>query len=184
VILLVLAGAPVCGADYPLRGEFLQLSSRAHPGGSRVRFGATGGLSDERARESADPSVSGAILEVVGDGVLGADAPPVSLPAANWRALGDPPGSRGFRYFDRSARFGVRRLSLRFGTVTSLSLTAGGSAWPYRTTGSPGTVLVRLSIGGDVYCAAFETFQRRRRGALVARYNPPPASCTADAPNG
>jgi hypothetical protein len=43
---------------------------------------------------------------------------------------------------------------------------------------------VRLSIGGDVYCAAFETFQRRRRGALVARYNPPPASCTADAPNG
>ena len=49
---------------------------------------------------------------------------------------------------------------------------------------TPGTVMVRLSIGGDVYCAAFETFQRRRRGALVARYNPPPASCTADAPNG
>jgi len=183
-MLLMLAVAPVSGAEYPLHGDLLQLSSRRNPGASRIRFGATGGLSDPRARESADPSVTGAILEVVGDGVLGADAPPVSLPGATWRALGDPPGSRGFRYFDRSARFGVRRVSLRFGTVTSLSVTAGGPAWPYRTSGFPGTVMVRLSIAGDVYCAAFQTFQRRRRGALVARYNPPPASCTADAPNG
>jgi hypothetical protein len=44
--------------------------------------------------------------------------------------------------------------------------------------------MVRLGIADDAYCAAFGTFERRRRGALVAQYNPPPASCTIDTPNG
>ena len=128
-----------------------------------------------------DPRATGAFLEILGDGVLGADAPPVPLPGSSWRPLGDPPGSRGYRYFDASGRFGVRKASLRFGTVTSLCVTGGGPAWPYRATGVPGGVTVRLSIGDEVYCATFESFQRRRRGALVARYNSPPVSCTYDA---
>ena len=168
-------------ADYPLRGEYLRLSARRDPGASRIRFGATSDMSVERSRSGADPLVTGGFLEVVGDGVLGVDAPPIPLPASTWRALGDPPGSRGYRYFDPAGRFGVRKAALRFGMVTSLSVTGGGSAWPYRTAGMPGTVKVRLSLGDDVYCATFETFQRRRRGALVARYNSPPVSCTNDA---
>jgi hypothetical protein len=179
--LLMLVGAPALADDYPLRGDHLRLSARPHPGMSRIRFGATGDLSGVRARAGADPRVTGAFLDVFGDGVLGADAPPVPLPAPSWRALGDPPGSRGYRYFDASCRFGVRKAALRFGTVTSLSVVGGGPAWPYRATGVPGTVTVRLSVVDEVYCATFETFQRRRRGALVARYNPPPVSCTNDA---
>ena len=177
----MLGGAPLPAADHPLRGEYLRLSSRRDQGASCVRFGATSDMSAERSASGADPLVTGAFLEISGDGVLGADAPPIPLPASTWRALGDPPGSRGYRYFDPSGRFGIRKAALRFGVVTSLSVTGGGPAWPYRTTGMPGTVTVRLSVGDDVYCATFETFQRRRRGALVARYNSPPVSCTNDA---
>jgi hypothetical protein len=183
-LAIVLAGAPSDAIDNPLRGQYLHLCSNPGAGKSRIRFGATGELADERARSGADPRVTGALLEVIGDGILGADAPPVPLPASTWRALGDPPGSRGYRYFDASARFGVRKAALRFGAVTSLSATGGGSAWPYRTSGIPGTVMVRLTVGDDVYCASFETFERRRRGTMVARYNSPPASCTNDAAGG
>jgi hypothetical protein len=179
-VLTVLAGAPAFATEYPLRGEYLRIGAHPNGGRSRIRFGATSDLIGERARPGADPRVVGAFLEVVGDGVRGADVPPIPLPASTWRALGDPPGSRGYRYFDASCRFGVRKAALRFGAVTSLAVTGGGPAWPYRMSGMPGTVMVRLTVGDEVYCATFETFERRR-GALVARYNSPPTSCTNDA---
>jgi hypothetical protein len=172
--ILVLA-ARATAEDYPLSGEFLHLRSQVTPGLAGIRFGATGDARQEGA-PSVDPQGTGAVLEVVGEGVL-ADTPPVPLPGATWRALGDPPGSRGFRYFDASGRFGVRKVSLHFGTRTSLSVYGGGRAWPYRTSGVPGAVTVRLHIGDEVFCASFGTFKRGRSGAMCATHNPPPATC-------
>ena len=112
---------------------------------------------------------------MVGDGVR--DTPPVPLPGATWRALGDPPGSRGFRYFDSSGRFGVRKVSLRFGNRVSLSVRGGGPGWPYRTSGVPRAVTVLLHVGDEIFCASFDTFKRGRSGAMCATNNPAPATC-------
>jgi hypothetical protein len=172
--LLVLAARATAG-EYPLSGEFLHLASRV-TGMPGIRLGATG---DARHADAprVDPQVTGAVLEVLGDGVRGADAPAIPLPGATWRALGDPPGSRGFRYFDSSNRFGVRRVSLRFGTRVSLSVRGGGPGWPYRTSGVPRAVTVLLHVGDETFCASFETFRRGRSGAMCATQNPPPATC-------
>ena len=178
VALLLGFAPPIPAGEQSMQGEFLRLSS--HRRSARVRLGAVGHAPDEQARSRTDPSITGATLEVLGDQVLGADGPPVPLPAENWRALGDPPGSRGFRYFDASGRFGVRRAALRFGNMAAFSLVGGGPAWPYRTVGTPTTVLVRLSVGGDVFCTTFGTFRRAPRGAMVAGHNPPPGSCQAE----
>ena len=175
--ILVLAARATAG-EYPLSGEFLHLASRV-TGMPGIRLGATGDARQEGA-PSVDPQVTGAVLEVVGDGVRGADAPAVPLPGATWRALGDPPGSRGFRYFDSSGRFGVRRVSLRFGTRVSLSIRGGGPGWPYRASGMPRAVTVLLHVGDEVYCASFERFSRGRDGAMCASHNPPPATCRYD----
>jgi hypothetical protein len=181
-LVAVLAAPSVSAADEPLQGEFFRLSSRAQPGVARIRLGAVGQAPEQRVRDGADPRVAGATLEVLGDNVLGADAPPVPLPASNWRALGVPPGSRGFRYVDASCRFGVRKAAFRFGTMASLSVTGGGPAWPYRVVGTPSNVLIRFSVGEHVFCASFGPFRRARGGTLVAGHNPPPASCQVDAP--
>ena len=173
--ILVLAARAAAG-EHPLSGEFLHLRSQVTPGMAGIRLGATGDALPEGG-VSADPRVTGAVLEVLGDGVLGADAPAVPLPGETWRALGDPPGSRGFRYFDSSGRFGVRRVSLRFGTRVSLSIRGGGPGWPYQTSGMPGDVTVLLHLGDEVFCASFETFIRGRGGAMCALHNPPPATC-------
>jgi hypothetical protein len=182
-LTLALATQLVSADEQPLQGEFLHLSSRSQPGVARIRLGAVGSLPDERARGGADPRLTGATLEILGDNVLGADAPPVPLPGPNWRALGEPPGSRGFRYFDASCRFGVRRASLRFGPLASLSVVGGGPAWPYRTVGTPAAVMVRFRVGEEVFCVTFDSFRRRSRGASVAGHNPPPGSCQYAAPS-
>jgi hypothetical protein len=174
--ILVLPGTATAG-EYPLSGEFLHLASRV-TGMPGIRLGATGDARQEGA-PSVDPQVTGAVLEVVGDGVRGADAP-VPLPGENWRALGDPPGSRGFRYFDSSGRFGVRKVSLRFGTRVSLSVRGGGLGWPYQPSGVPRAVTVLFHVGDETFCASFETFKRARSGAVCATQNRPPATCRND----
>jgi hypothetical protein len=167
-------------ADHPLQGEFLRLSEHIRPGVARVRIGAVGALPAVESRSAADPRRTGAVLEVAGEQVLGADAPAVPLPAENWRALGQPPGSRGFRYFDAFSRFGVRQAALRFGQLATLSVAGGGRAWPYRAIGTPANVMVRFRIGDEVFCARFDAL-RRARGAAVAGHNSPPANCASDA---
>jgi len=169
----------VSAAEYPLSGEFLHLRSQVTPGMAGIRLGATGDALPE-GDVSADPRVTGAVLEVLGDGVLGAGEPAVPLPGETWRALGVPPGSRGFRYFDSSGRFGVQRVSLRFGTRVSLSIRGGGPGWPYQTSGMPRAVTVLLHIGDETFCTSFGTFKPRRSGAMCASHNPPPATCRYD----
>jgi len=73
----------VSAAEYPLSGEFLHLRSQVTPGMAGIRLGATGDALPE-GDVSADPRVTGAVLEVLGDGVLGAGEPAVPLP---WRDL-------------------------------------------------------------------------------------------------
>ena len=175
--ILVLA-ARATAEEHPLSGEFLHLASRV-TGMPGIRLGATGDARQEGA-PSIDPQVTGAVLEVLGDGVRGADAPAVPLPGENWRALGDPPGSRGFRYFDSSGRFGVRKVSLRFGNRVSLSVRGGGPGWPYQPSGVPRAVTVLFHIGDETFCASFGTFTRGRSGAMCATQNPPPATCRYD----
>ena len=173
--MMVLLEAGASAGDYPLSGAFLHMASEGTAGRMAMRFGATGDALPDDA-SSVDPTVTGAVLEVLGGGVHG-DAASIPLPGDMWRPLGDPPGSRGFRYFDASPRFGVRKLSLRFGTRTSLLISGAGKGWPYRTSGVPHAVMVRLHMGDAVFCASFGTFKRGRGGAMCAPQNPPPAIC-------
>ena len=91
--IVVLAARAIAG-EHPLSGEFLHLRSRVTPGIAGIRLGAIGDALPEGG-VTADPRVTGAVLEVLGDGVLGADAPAVPLPRETWRALGDPPRGAG-----------------------------------------------------------------------------------------
>jgi hypothetical protein len=175
--VLVLAARATAG-EYPLSGEFLHLASRV-TGMPGIRLGATGdarprGRPECGSRSHRSRARSGRRWR------RGADAPAVPLPGENWRALGDPPGSRGFRYFDSSGRFGVRKVSLRFGTRVSLSVRGGGPGWPYQPSGVPRAVTVLFHVGDETFCASFGTFKRGRSGAMCATHNPPPATCRYD----
>jgi hypothetical protein len=177
-LALLLLAASAQAADYPLSGEFLNLRSHAHSRQTAIRLGAIGHARQD-ALPNVDPQATGAVLEVLGDGVL-SDAPAIPLPGAKWRALGDPPGSRGYRYYDSASRFGVRKVALRFGTRLSLSISGGGNECPYRMSGVPHAVSVVLHMGDETFCASFGTFERGRSGTMRAARNPAPAACRYD----
>src|SRR5207237_6615532 len=100
-----------------------------------------------------------------------------------WTGLGHPPGSRGYRYVDRSRSNGVRKVVFRSrrrgGT---LAVSGGGSAWSYRITQAQGPIDVRFTLGTDVYCAVFVSFRRNQAGRVSAKDATAPPDCAVPPP--
>jgi hypothetical protein len=123
---------------------------------------------------SNDPAVSGASL-VIRD-VGGSESQTFTLPAGmGWRALGNPPGSRGFRYRG-SASPGDCRSVLVKGNVVKATCAGDGItlALPFL-----GAARVILTVGGAKrYCASFGGVEVANAvGKLRRKDAPPPAVC-------
>ena len=181
--LLVIFAATAGAADRPVGGDRLTLRD-PEAGTQRrvVRFAATRDAAIDTA-QSADPRVVGATLEVVGGNPGDGSSGIVTLPAGSWKGLGNPEGSRGYRFSDPDRNSGIRSVKLRPGARGgSLAIVGGGSDWPYAVTQAQGTIDVRLTLGGDVYCARFGTYQVNAVGKVKAKPASAPASCNEPVP--
>jgi cysteine-rich repeat protein len=188
VALVALAGTPACdvgAGDRPVAGDRLLLKDAGTPDERRFKFRATRDAGLDVAA-LGDPAELGARLEVEGatpgDGSTGV----LTLDPTSWKPLGNPAGSRGYKYLDRRRAQGVKRLLLLKGKGRggTLGITGGGAAWPYAI-GQPqgGPIDVRLTVGAEVVCARFSTFTvndgAKVKGAAPA---PPPTSCASPPP--
>jgi len=126
-----------------------------------------------------DPTVGGATLEVKGAGVGDGASGVLVLDSSLWSGLGNPPGSRGWRYRDKARTTGVKKVTLKGGaTGGTLKMSAVGANWPYAmATPQVGPIEFRLSMGGDVVCGRAETFLVNDGAKLKAKDAPAPASC-------
>lgn len=181
--LVMTLAAAAFAADRPVAGDRLLLKDPAGKAAARsVRFKASKDPSIDPATGD-DPSVAGATLEVVGsnpgDGATG----PVSLPADAWTGLGKPAGTKGYRFNDPNRTGGIKTVILRPGARGgSLAIAGGGSNWPFAVTQPQGTIDVRLVLGGDTYCARFDTFDANAPGKVKGRSAPALASCREPLP--
>jgi cysteine-rich repeat protein len=175
-LLLLVAAAPSAATDHPLAGDLLQLRDASATRRS-VRFRAARDPAIGAA-VAGDPRIAGATLTVVGRGA-GDGASAAFLPAAGWTGLGDPPGSKGYRFRDAEETAGVRTVLLKPGSAGGkLALGGGGAAWGYAlASAQAGPVDVRLTIGTHVYCARFTEFRDNAAGKLGAKDAPAPAAC-------
>jgi len=173
-LLVAVAGA-VQAVDYPLAVGVLRLEDPpTGPAGRRFRFR----ISKQAAIHAAaipDPTVAGATLEVSGSGAGDGSSGVQILPAANWRAL----HNGGYYYRDHSASNGVSQVRIApRGQVSGYVHMSGRSAnWQYAVTQPQTAVRIRLTIGGDVYCAEATDLQPNRAGIAYAKANPAPAAC-------
>lgn len=184
-ILILLFGAiAALAADRPVAGDKLTLKDPlGNPNARVVRFKAA---KDPVIVPStgADPTSVGATLEVVGanpgDGSSGA----VSLPANLWTGLGNPAGSKGFKFKDPSRADGIKIVTLKPGANGGLlSITGGGSDWDYAITQAQGTIDLRLTVGPDVYCARFTNLSSNQAGKVTASGATAPADCSPPTPS-
>jgi cysteine-rich repeat protein len=118
-----------------------------------------------------DPRADGAALLVSGAGGRSAL---VELDPQRWKGIGNPRGSKGYRYVDASGtRGGVTKVVVKRG---SIAIRAGGETWPW--VGAPGTPLwVWFRLGDEWFCAGFEGSTRKSKGPFVRRDAQDPGAC-------
>jgi cysteine-rich repeat protein len=118
------------------------------------------------AGAAQDPTVGGARLELFNEAT--GERALIDLPAANWRGLGSPAGSKGYKYRDRSHQLGPCKLVLiKPGKV--LRASCRGADIPFTLNESAqGSVQVSLrsgsGTGGIKYCSRFG-------GSILADYH-------------
>ena len=176
--------AAVLAADHPVGGDRLLLTDPPNAARRVVRFRAARDPAID-PHAAGDPRSVGATLEIAGAGPGDGATGTVSLDPAHWIGLGRPAGNAGYRYDDRAATTGVRRVIFHTGPKNRglLVVTGGGAAWPYRVTRPQGAIDVRFTVGaGDVYCAHFTSFSHNAAPRVTARGASPPADCTPSTP--
>ena len=184
--LVLLTGGPA-DANRPLAGRSLRVEPTE--GGSRslvvlksaktTALATTDPLPDPRIQET-----SILVRWSGGAPVREGRTERILLDPTKWSALGQPAGSRGWRYHDPSAtRGGIRSISLRQTARSgSLRWTARGPGWDWPMTGPLASMDLDLQIGDQRLCSSFEADTAETRinttaGRLSARAMPGPAQC-------
>jgi cysteine-rich repeat protein len=188
--LAVIGAAAVArAADAPLPGKLLLIRDTkvakiiAKSTGTPFPLPAVGGPTDPTANPSSividDLGSTGELTEV-------------DLDTGSWKALGNPPGSKGYAYTNRSAAAGadpVKKLILKSHILKVIARDDGTLDGPVA-----GAVEMFLTLGTDTYCARFGGTTVRNTTGLVRRKDaaapadcsvPPPAACgngVAEAP--
>jgi hypothetical protein len=146
---LLWLAAPSGAVDHFVAGDLIRLRDPAgQPAKRRLVFRVA---KDPAVVPSLanDPRAVGATLAVAGtaagDGATGV----LHLDAALWTGLGIPSGSRGYRYVDRTASAGVRRVIFRSGPNGGrLAIVGIGPNWPYAVTQAQGPIRLHFTIAG------------------------------------
>ncbi len=100
----------------------------------------------------------------------------ITLSAAAWKGLGNPSGSKGYKYVDKTAASGgIKVASYKNG---ALILKASGAAWPLAPDGARDRTRVQFRAGDRWYCAEFGGTQlQSEAGFLAFKDAPAPVEC-------
>jgi dienelactone hydrolase len=176
-VLVVLAAVVAEAVDHPV-GHRLSVSrySSAAVGGQFklvVRAGEDG--NPAQLAVPADPQSGGRFVAVERDGGSFLDP----LTAGTWTGLGQPPGSRGWKYRNPGAPAGgaVAVLKISERAVKLVARSTGGMPLP---TAGNGDLHAYLQVGANRYCAAAAAPHASEvAGRLVgAEHQPPPPTCS------
>jgi hypothetical protein len=177
-VLAVLLATPVPAVEVPIpgglglvrrdvasaQGGLVKLSSRRSRDEAPFPLPAAGGPDDPR-------SVGGTFLRSQCSGGTGASClatpgswTPILLPAAGWKALGSPPGSKGYRYRGN----GADPCRLALVKPRSIRVTCKGAAAVDPLFVQPVPVLVAddLILGATRYCTQWLTSYSRNNSVL------------------
>jgi hypothetical protein len=113
--LAAFAASTVIAADHPLAGDSLLLKDPVgKPEKRSVLFRATRDLAIDPTL-AGDPRRLGATLNLTsgggGDGASG----PIVLPPGSWKGLGNPPGSKGYKFLDKNRTNGIKDVNFKTG---------------------------------------------------------------------
>ncbi|MCC6848854.1 MAG: PQQ-dependent sugar dehydrogenase [Deltaproteobacteria bacterium] len=177
--IAALAASTVIAADHPVGGDYLLMKDPAgKPSKRSVSFKALKDLAIDPS-QAGDPRTLGATIQFTGGGGGDGATGPIALAPGLWKGLGNPPGSKGYKYFDKTRATGVKQVLFKPGSKGGqLQVTGGGVGWPYAITQPQTAVAVRFQLGGETYCGNFTSFTKNEAGRVQAKNAVAPANCT------
>ena len=174
-------------ADRPLAGRSLRIEATGTGARSLVALKSARTESLRAADPLPDPRSHPSSLSMRWSGSdpeRSGQTDRIPLDPAKWSGLGQPAGSRGWRYHDPAAtRGGIRSILIRQGTRSgTLRWSARGEQWIWPVHGPLQQVALDLEIGSERLCAAFDADTATIRindpsGHLSAREMPAPGQC-------
>jgi cysteine-rich repeat protein len=122
-----------------------------------------------------DPTVGGAILHVFDTGI-GAGDGTYTLAAANWKGLGNPPGSKGFKYKGDGSFSDPCKVVLVKPKVVKAVCKGGGVTFTPPYVGDLGIELT-LGTSSKRYCARFGGENTKNEAGFLKRKDAPAVAC-------
>ena len=128
-----------------------------------------------------DPTVAGGSLLIrdLGDPM---NAVTYSLPSANWKGLGNPAGSKGFKYKGTGSLTDPCKVVLIKTKIVKAVCKGAGVTLSTPVSAQPAVVAVNLSSGpGTSYCAEFGGTEIKNTTSLMKRKDAttPPSACSS-----
>jgi hypothetical protein len=143
--------------------------------GTLAKFVAKAAVTFDLPDANNAPTAEGASLSIFDTG--GSSGDTYALPSAGWKGLGNPPGSKGYKYKGAGTVGDPCRVVLVKAKVVKAVCKGGGVQMATPFTGDVGIV---LAVGTDTknYCALFGGTQVKNDATQVKKKNaPPPGAC-------
>jgi cysteine-rich repeat protein len=182
-LALILGAIPDAQAhdqQFEISGRQVKMDTSRDPIGHKVKFTST---KEQGIFPQHDPAAEGSALLVRWTGQGGVAAGRTSLiqlDPASWKGLGNPPGSKGYKYLDKlMTRGGIRTVQYKStGNGGSLKISARGANWAWELGGPHDAVWVHFQVEDEWYCAEFGgDVTRNEPGRFTAKNALAPAAC-------
>ncbi len=160
-----------------VEGDLFRADTRKLPPKHKVTFKAR---KDIVAPFPYDPRVVATEILVVWTGPHAGRTALITLDPAKWKALGNPPGSKGYSYKDADAiHGGVKKITHKqAGTKRKLKVVVRGDGWPWKIGGPHDSVQVHFHIGARRLCAEFGgDIKTNELERFHAKRAPEPTAC-------
>jgi len=131
-----------------------------------------------------DPTIEGATLSFQ---ELGGDSAAIStdLPAAGWKGLGNPAGSKGFKYKGAGSGSDPCKVVLIKEKIVKAVCKGTGVTLTTPVTAQPAEVAVNLSVGtGTSYCAEFGGTEIKNTSTILKRKDATALPSACSSPSG
>lgn len=152
----------------------------AKPEGKLVKFLAKAPNPPLFPLPSSDPSAGSATLRVFDYGAGGGDDT-YDLAGGTWKGLGNPPGSKGYKYKGAGNAADPCKVVLIKEKVIKAVCKDKGAGGVTMTPPFAGTAAIVLEIGADQYCAEFGgTEKKNTEKGTIRKDAPSPASCPTE----
>lgn len=167
-------------ATIPISGKILKIDTRKEPAKHKVTFVAS---KDVALHPTHDPrtTTTQILLRWTGEAGVGAGRTDLlTLDPAKWAGLGNPAGSKGYKYVDKEQTVGgIKKVLFKPGNKGGLlKIIAGGENFPWEIDGPQDSTWVHYRSEDEWHCAELGgDVKKSETGFYVAKKAPAPTAC-------